>query len=312
MESLWPPGIHRADEVGPHLDAIIKAGAVGVKMSFETGFVAPVWRLHPPEVERAIVEEAGKRKLPIYVHAERAEMVRRALAVHPHALVHGPIDGTKELAAEIAAAKIPVVTTLALFDAPAIVLHPEQLEEPHIRRVVPALVLQSVRDPRQQPRRRRSACSPRSCRSSRAATATWLPGSPPPTPVFGRRTRRTGNWPLGHGDHSTAQGRRRAPGDGQRLRQLAPVSLLFPRSDVVAGAATAGRSRPVTAGGAPRGDRESRPDARTGGSTRHRGRRKDRRTSSSSATIRWWTSRRRCARCNTRSARAWLARPMNG
>jgi imidazolonepropionase-like amidohydrolase len=147
--SLWPPGIRRADEVGPHLDAIIKAGAVGVKMTFERGFVAPVWRLHPPEVERAIVEEAAKRKLPIYVHAERADMVRRALAVHPHALVHGPIDGTKELAAEIAAAKIPVVTTLALFDAGAVVLHPEQLEEPHIRRVVPALVLQSVRDRRQ-------------------------------------------------------------------------------------------------------------------------------------------------------------------
>jgi imidazolonepropionase-like amidohydrolase len=149
MESLWPPGIRRADEVGPHLDAIIKAGAIGVKMSFETGYVAPVWRLHPPEIERAIVEEAGKRKLPIYVHAERADMVRRALAVHPHALAHAPIDGTKELAAEIAAAKIPVITTVALFDAHAVVVHPAELEEPHIRRVVPPLVLQSLRDPRQ-------------------------------------------------------------------------------------------------------------------------------------------------------------------
>jgi len=149
MESLWPPGIHRAEEVGPHLDAIIKAGAVGVKMSFETGYVTPVWRLHPPEVERAIVEEAGKRRLPIYVHAERADMVRRALAVHPHALVHGPIDGTRELAQEIAAAKIPVVMTLVLFDAGVVMLHPEQLEQPLVRRVVPALELQSLRDPRQ-------------------------------------------------------------------------------------------------------------------------------------------------------------------
>jgi imidazolonepropionase-like amidohydrolase len=149
LESLFPPGIGRADEVGPHMDAVIKAGAVGVKMSFEPGFVATVWRLHPPDIERAIVEEAGKRKLPIYVHAERAEMVRRALAVHPHALVHGPIDATKELAAEIAAAKIPVITTLALFGAQSVLVHPEQLEEPHIRRVVPALVLQSLRDPRQ-------------------------------------------------------------------------------------------------------------------------------------------------------------------
>src|SRR6185436_16069583 len=117
--------------------ANIKAGAVGVKMSFERGYAAPVWRLHPPEIERAIVEEAGKRKLPIYVHAEKADMVRRALAVHPYALVHGPIDGTRELAAEIAAARIPVVTTQALFDAGEAVLHPEQLEAPHIRRVVP-------------------------------------------------------------------------------------------------------------------------------------------------------------------------------
>jgi imidazolonepropionase-like amidohydrolase len=149
MESLWPPGIRRADEVGPQLDANIKAGAVGVKMSFERGYIAPVWRLHPPEIERAIVEEAARRKLPIYVHAERADMVRRALAVHPHALVHGPIDGTRELAAEIAAARIPVVTTQALFDAGTVVLHPEQLEAPHVRRVVPAIELDSVRDRRQ-------------------------------------------------------------------------------------------------------------------------------------------------------------------
>jgi imidazolonepropionase-like amidohydrolase len=149
LESLFPPGIHRAEEVGPHLDGLIKAGAVGVKMTFEPGFVAPVWRLHPPEIERAIVAEAGKRKLPIYAHAERADMVRRALAVHPHALVHGPIDGTRELAAEIAAQKIPVVTTLALFDAGAVMVHPEQLEEPHVRRVVPPLELASLRDTRQ-------------------------------------------------------------------------------------------------------------------------------------------------------------------
>jgi imidazolonepropionase-like amidohydrolase len=122
---------------------------VGVKMSFERGYAAPVWRLHPPEIERAIVEEAGKRKLPIYVHAEKADMVRRALAVHPYALVHGPIDGTRELAAEIAAARIPVVTTQALFDAGEAVLHPEQLEAPHIRRVVPAVELESLRDRRQ-------------------------------------------------------------------------------------------------------------------------------------------------------------------
>jgi imidazolonepropionase-like amidohydrolase len=149
MESLWPPGIRRADEVGPQLDANIKAGAVGVKMSFERGYAAPVWRLHPPEIERAIVEEAGKRKLPIYVHAERAEMFRRALAVHPHALVHGPFDGTKELAAEIAAARIPVITTQSLFDAGTVVLHPEQLDAPEVRRVVPRVELESIRDPRQ-------------------------------------------------------------------------------------------------------------------------------------------------------------------
>jgi imidazolonepropionase-like amidohydrolase len=149
MESLWPPGIRRAEEVGPHLDAIIKAGGVGVKMSFETGFVAPVWRLHPPEIERAIVDEAAKRKLPIYVHAERADMVRRALAVHPYALAHGPIDGTKELAAAIAAARIPVITTLALFDTPSVMLHPEQLEAPDVLRVVPPVELDSLRDRRQ-------------------------------------------------------------------------------------------------------------------------------------------------------------------
>src|SRR3954470_16798827 len=149
MEAVWPPGIRRAEEVGPQLDANIKAGAVGVKMSFERGYAAPVWRLHPPEIERAIVEEAGKRKLPLYVHAERADMFRRALALHPHALVHGPIDGTKELAAEIAAARIPVITTQVLFDANTVGFHPEQLELPHVRRVVPPLELETLQNRRQ-------------------------------------------------------------------------------------------------------------------------------------------------------------------
>lgn len=149
MSSLWPPGIARADRVGPHLDAIVKAGGVGLKLAFEPGFVRPVWPLHPPEIERAIVEEASKRKLPIFVHAESADMYRRGLAVRPHALVHAPIDGTRDLAAEVAAAGAAVVTTLALFDAPSIALHPEQLQAPHVRRVVPAVELESVRDRRQ-------------------------------------------------------------------------------------------------------------------------------------------------------------------
>jgi imidazolonepropionase-like amidohydrolase len=146
-ESLWPPGIRSADEVGPQLDANIRAGAVGVKMFFEPGFVRSVWRLHPPEIERAIVDEATRRHLPIYVHAERAAMVRRALAVHPYALTHTPIDGTRQLAAEIAAARIPVITTLALFDAGEVMLHPEQLETLHLRRLVPPIELESLHDP---------------------------------------------------------------------------------------------------------------------------------------------------------------------
>jgi imidazolonepropionase-like amidohydrolase len=127
----------------------VKAGAVGVKVSFEPGFAAPVWRLHPPEIERAYVDEAKKRNLPIYAHAERAEMVRRALAIKPHALVHGPIDGTPELAREIAALGIPVITTQALFDAHAVVLHPEQLDDPISKMVIDPLLMGSLRSPEQ-------------------------------------------------------------------------------------------------------------------------------------------------------------------
>ncbi len=149
FEALFPPGIERPEEVDPRLDAIVKAGGVGVKMSFEPGYVAPVWRLHSPAIEDAIVAESRKRQLPIYVHVEQTDMARRALTVHPHALVHAPIDGTKELAAEIAAANVPVITTLALFDAHAIVFQPEQFETLHIRRVVPTIELESLADKRQ-------------------------------------------------------------------------------------------------------------------------------------------------------------------
>lgn len=127
----------------------MNAGGVGVKMPFEPGYVAPVWRLHPPAIEDAIVAEARQRNLPLYVHVEQTDMARRALRIHPHALVHAPIDGTKELASEIAAAKVPVITTLALFDAHAVVLHPEHFETLHVRRVVPDIELASLADKRQ-------------------------------------------------------------------------------------------------------------------------------------------------------------------
>jgi Amidohydrolase family len=42
-----------------------------------------------------------------------------------------------------------VITTLALFDAGEVMFHPEQLNAPHLRRVVPPIELESLRDRRQ-------------------------------------------------------------------------------------------------------------------------------------------------------------------
>src|SRR6185295_14280122 len=52
-------------------------------------------------------------------------------------------------AADIAAARIPVVTTQVLFDVETVGFHPEQAEETHVRRVVPSLELETLRDRRQ-------------------------------------------------------------------------------------------------------------------------------------------------------------------
>ena len=149
LEHLFPPGISAPGQVGPHLDALVKAGAVGLKMTYERGLVVPIWRLHPPEIEQAVAAEAAARKLPVYVHAQHEEMMRRALVLHPHAFVHSPRDASDDLAATLARTGIAVVSTLSLFDAQAPLLHPEELQDPQIQLVVPAAELASIVDPAQ-------------------------------------------------------------------------------------------------------------------------------------------------------------------
>lgn len=132
--------------------ALLEAlGAVGVKVFLERGFgLRPVWPIPSSEIQAAIVRNAAARRLPIYVHAQREEEMKLALAMGARAIVHGgfydaaPSDDFIRRMVESGAY---LMTTFSLADAQSIGFHPERLDDPLVRRTVPAPELATAREP---------------------------------------------------------------------------------------------------------------------------------------------------------------------
>ena len=78
------------EQVRALFDLLQSLGAVGAKVMLESGWT-PFGSLpqHSPEIRRAIVEEAARRKLPIYVHASTEADYLQGLDLGAHALMHG-------------------------------------------------------------------------------------------------------------------------------------------------------------------------------------------------------------------------------
>ena len=139
------------EDVGTRFALLEELGAVGVKVFLERGFgLRPVWPIHSPEIQAAIVRTAAARRLPIYVHAQTEEDMRLALVMGARAIVHGGFYDTapsEDFVQRMAESGTHLMTTFSLADAQSIGFHPERLDDPLVRLTVPALELTTARDP---------------------------------------------------------------------------------------------------------------------------------------------------------------------
>jgi imidazolonepropionase-like amidohydrolase len=138
-------------EVEAHFALMESVGAVGAKVLIEPGFgPQAVWPILPPEVRDAIVRGAGKRKLPIYVHANRESEKTIALDMGAHVIVHtGYYDAqpSELFVKRMAASGAYLMTTFSIMDADLIRFHPERLDDSLVRLTVPAIELRTAKDP---------------------------------------------------------------------------------------------------------------------------------------------------------------------
>jgi imidazolonepropionase-like amidohydrolase len=108
------------------------------------------WPVHAPPVRAAIVAEAERRGLPVFVHANKEQDKRLALEMRPRALVHtGFYDEvpSAQFARDLAASGAFLMTTFSVVDAALTQFHPERLDDALVRRLVPAVELATARDP---------------------------------------------------------------------------------------------------------------------------------------------------------------------
>jgi imidazolonepropionase-like amidohydrolase len=139
------------DDVDRALDTVQAAGAIGVKVPLEKGF-GPIETLptHPPAVRDAIARGAAQRGLPIFVHATHEDEQAMALDMGARALVHTSFydaSPSEAFVERLAGAGAFVMTTFSIMDAQLTRWHPERLDDPLVRLVVPALERRTAADP---------------------------------------------------------------------------------------------------------------------------------------------------------------------
>jgi imidazolonepropionase-like amidohydrolase len=149
VADLFPPGFSDADagRVAQHLDRLVAMKADGVKVPLEPGLLAPIWNVLGRGVLEAIRTGAAQRKLPVYVHAMTEEMYELGLTLEPHAFVHPPQTLSEAMLRRLAATKPYVMTTLAAYDVPRDLTHPDVFDDAQGRLVIPPIELETLRSP---------------------------------------------------------------------------------------------------------------------------------------------------------------------
>jgi len=140
-----------AADVDALVARIASAGAVGVKVNIEEGFGPfAVWPIHSPEIRQAITNAAAAHHLPIYVHGSSEKEQRIGLEMGAHALVHGGFWDTKptpEFVRQLHDSGAYVISTISAVAAGRVRSHPDLLNDPLYRLTVPAVEIETARDP---------------------------------------------------------------------------------------------------------------------------------------------------------------------
>jgi imidazolonepropionase-like amidohydrolase len=137
------PGVPIAtiDELDRLLDLIVGLGAIGIKVPLERGFGHDaIFPVHPAVLRDAIKRKAAERDLPIFVHASDEIEHTMALDMGARGLMHVNFAGTeptREFIDRAVRSGAYMVTTFSIIDAGLARWHPERLEDPLVKRVVP-------------------------------------------------------------------------------------------------------------------------------------------------------------------------------
>jgi imidazolonepropionase-like amidohydrolase len=139
------------DDVERALDVVQSVGAVGVKVPLEKGFgPSEPWPIHSAEVRAALARGAARRGLPIFVHATHEDEQAMALDMGARVLLHTSFydaPPSDAFVARLAASGAFVVTTFSIMDAQLTRWHPERLDDPLLRVVVPEVERRTAADP---------------------------------------------------------------------------------------------------------------------------------------------------------------------
>ncbi len=141
------------EAVEEKLELIHSLGGVGVKFGLEDGVAKPEGVLLD-----ALRLGARRRGLPLYVHATSEENQVRAIDLGAHAIMHAPLQGvifgqlwpadlSDEFIRKHAASGVYQLSTLGLIDNWLGHFSRDRLDDPLIQKVVPAIEIESARDP---------------------------------------------------------------------------------------------------------------------------------------------------------------------
>ena len=134
------PAVGAPEEVPVLFEASEWLEPVGVKVTLESGFVPePSWPIIAPEVREAVVREAERRGLPLFVHGGSEAEDEIGLAMGAKVFVHAGLGGRRSdgLVRRMKEAGVHVISTLAIYDSFFIRTEPQRLEDELLRLAVP-------------------------------------------------------------------------------------------------------------------------------------------------------------------------------
>ena len=120
-------GVSSLEELQQKMDEFQPLNPLGLKVTMENGHYGEIWPLFTEEMQKIIQQEAKQRNSKLYIHAMDAKMTRKALQMHPHALVHASKNGGQKLAKELKTADVYVVTTLDIYGSLLLIWNKDML-----------------------------------------------------------------------------------------------------------------------------------------------------------------------------------------